>query len=110
HAKYTFFAEGARGSLTKALIERFHLADGVEPQKYGIGIKELWRIDPARHDPGLVLHTLGWPLDNRTGGGSFMYHFEDHRWRWDSSSTSITRIPISPLTTSFSASRPIPRS
>ena len=79
HGKYIFFAEGARGSLTKTLIERFHLADGVDPQKYGLGIKELWRIDPARHDPGLVVHTLGWPLDDRTGGGSFMYHFEDHQ-------------------------------
>ena len=79
HAKYTFFAEGARGSLTKTLLERFKLTEGVEPQKFGIGIKELWQIDPTRHKPGLVVHTQGWPLDSKTGGGSFMYHFEDNQ-------------------------------
>jgi electron-transferring-flavoprotein dehydrogenase len=72
-AKYTLFAEGARGHLTKRLIERFGLGRGV--QKYGIGLKELWEIDPARHRRGLVEHTMGWPLDNRTGGGSFVYHW-----------------------------------
>ena len=79
HAKYTFFAEGARGSLTKTLFERFRLRDGVDPQKFGIGIKELWRVDPAKHRPGLVVHTQGWPLSSDTGGGSFMYHLEDHQ-------------------------------
>jgi electron-transferring-flavoprotein dehydrogenase len=79
HAKYTFFAEGARGSLTKTLFERFRLRDGVEPQKFGIGLKELWQIDPAKHKPGLVVHSQGWPLDSRTAGGSFMYHLEDHQ-------------------------------
>ncbi len=79
HAKYTFFAEGARGSLSKTLIERFRLGDGVDPQKYGIGIKELWQVDPSRHKPGLVVHTQGWPLDSKTGGGSFMYHLEDNQ-------------------------------
>jgi electron-transferring-flavoprotein dehydrogenase len=78
-AKYTLFAEGARGSLTKTLFERFHLRDGVDPQKFGIGLKELWVIDPAKHKQGLVMHTQGWPLDNKTGGGSFMYHLEDHQ-------------------------------
>jgi electron-transferring-flavoprotein dehydrogenase len=78
-AKYTFFAEGARGSLSKQLIERFRLRDGVDPQKYGIGIKELWQIDPARHRPGLVMHSQGWPLDHKTGGGSFLYHLEDNQ-------------------------------
>jgi electron-transferring-flavoprotein dehydrogenase len=78
-AKYTFFAEGARGSLTKMLTERFHLRQGLGPQKFGIGIKEIWQVDPARHVPGLVVHTLGWPLEWRTGGGTFMYHFEDHQ-------------------------------
>jgi len=78
-AKYTLFAEGARGSLTKSLIERFHLRDGVDPQKYGIGLKELWQVDPAKHSPGLVVHTQGWPLDSRTGGGSFMYHLDDNQ-------------------------------
>jgi electron-transferring-flavoprotein dehydrogenase len=74
-AKYTLIAEGARGSLAKSLISRFGLAR--EPQKYGIGLKELWRVDPARHRPGLVQHSFGWPLDNRTGGGSFLYHYGD---------------------------------
>jgi electron-transferring-flavoprotein dehydrogenase len=78
-AKYTLFAEGARGSLTKMLMERFKLREGVDPQKFGIGIKEIWEIDPAKHKPGLVMHTLGWPLRHRTGGGSFMYHFEDNQ-------------------------------
>ncbi len=77
HAKYTLFAEGARGSLTKTLFERFRLRDGVDPQKFGIGLKELWRVDPAKHQPGLVVHTQGWPLSSDTGGGSFMYHLED---------------------------------
>jgi electron-transferring-flavoprotein dehydrogenase len=76
-AKYTLFAEGARGSLTKQLIARFGLADGREPQKFGLGIKELWQLAPERHRPGLVQHTLGWPLEDGTGGGSFLYHLED---------------------------------
>ncbi|MEX2319293.1 MAG: electron transfer flavoprotein-ubiquinone oxidoreductase [Bauldia sp.] len=78
NAKYTLIAEGARGSLAKLLIGRFHLDAGREPQKYGIGIKELWQIDPARHRRGLVQHTFGWPLDSRTGGGSFIYHLDDN--------------------------------
>lgn len=73
--KYTFFAEGARGSLTKQLIAKFDLARDSGPQKYGIGIKELWRVAPEKHQPGLVQHTFGWPLDSRTGGGSFLYHY-----------------------------------
>ncbi len=77
-AKYTLIAEGARGSLAKQLIARFGLGTGREPQKFGIGLKELWQIEPARHRPGLVRHTFGWPLDNRTGGGSFLYHFGDN--------------------------------
>ena len=75
HAKYTLFAEGARGSLSQALMARYNLRDGIDPQKYGIGLKELWEVSPARHQPGLVIHTQGWPLDHRTGGGSFLYHF-----------------------------------
>jgi len=74
-AKYTVIAEGARGSLAKTLMERFGLAKGREPQKYGLGLKELWEVQPGKHRPGLVQHTLGWPLDNRTGGGSFLYHY-----------------------------------
>lgn len=75
--KYTLIAEGARGSLAKELIAKFGLDKNCEPQKFGIGLKELWRIDPSLHRPGLVQHSFGWPLDNRTGGGSFIYHFED---------------------------------
>ena len=74
-AKYTLFGEGARGQLTKALIARFGLDRDREPPKFGIGLKELWQVAPRQHRPGLVQHTLGWPLDNRTGGGSFLYHF-----------------------------------
>jgi electron-transferring-flavoprotein dehydrogenase len=76
-ARYTFFAEGARGQLCKELIARFDLAKDREPQKFGLGIKELWQVAPEKHRPGVVQHTMGWPLDDRTGGGSFLYHFED---------------------------------
>jgi len=76
--KYTLFAEGARGSLSKQLIKRFSLDEGREPQKFGIGLKELWQIPPEKFQPGLVQHTFGWPLDNGTGGGSFLYHFDDN--------------------------------
>jgi electron-transferring-flavoprotein dehydrogenase len=76
--KYTLLAEGARGSLSKGLIEQFRLTDGCEPQKYGIGLKELWRVAPEKHQPGLVQHSFGWPLDDRTGGGSFLYHYGDN--------------------------------
>jgi len=79
HAKYTLFAEGVRGSLSKQLMSRFGLRDGVDPQKYGIGIKELWQVDPAKHQPGLVVHSTGWPLSDDTGGGSFLYHLEDNQ-------------------------------
>ncbi|MFT3665625.1 electron transfer flavoprotein-ubiquinone oxidoreductase [Piscinibacter sp.] len=79
HAKYTIFAEGARGHLGKQLIERFKLDAGRDPQSYGIGLKELWEIDPAKHQPGLVIHTAGWPLDSATYGGSFLYHAEDNK-------------------------------
>ena len=77
--KYTLFAEGARGSLSKQLIAKYQLDAGREPQKYGIGLKELWRIDPAKHQPGLVQHSFGWPLSSDTGGGSFLYHIEDNQ-------------------------------
>jgi electron-transferring-flavoprotein dehydrogenase len=76
--KYTLFAEGARGSLSKGLIRHFGLDKDREPQKFGIGIKELWQVAPEKYCSGLVQHTLGWPLDNRTGGGSFLYHFNDN--------------------------------
>ena len=78
-ATYTIFAEGCRGSLTKTLFAQFNLGDGADPQTFGIGIKELWEIEPAKHKPGLVLHTIGWPLDRKTYGGSFLYHQEDNQ-------------------------------
>ena len=79
HAKYTFFAEGARGHLGKQLMEKFMLNKGRDPQTYAIGIKELWEIDPKMHQPGLVVHTAGWPLDRSTYGGSFLYHLENNQ-------------------------------
>jgi electron-transferring-flavoprotein dehydrogenase len=79
HAKYTLFAEGARGHLGRQLTERFALDNGKAPQTYAIGIKELWEIDPALHQPGLVIHTAGWPLQNDTYGGSFLYHLENNQ-------------------------------
>ncbi len=78
NGKYTLFAEGARGSLSKKLMSMFGLDAGREPQKFGIGLKELWQVAPEKHRPGLVQHTLGWPLGNRTGGGSFMYHYGEN--------------------------------
>ena len=73
--KYTLFAEGARGSLSKELIAKYALQDGRDVQKFGIGLKELWELAPEKHHRGLVVHTMGWPLDNQTGGGVFMYHW-----------------------------------
>ncbi|MDG2522467.1 electron transfer flavoprotein-ubiquinone oxidoreductase [Caulobacter segnis] len=78
HGKYVFIAEGVRGSLAKVLINKFELDKGRSPQKYGIGIKELWQIPADKHQPGLAQHTTGWPLDDKTGGGSFMYHFGEN--------------------------------
>ena len=78
HAKYTVFAEGARGNLGRQLIARFKLDEGCDPQTYGLGVKELWEIDPARHQPGFVLHTAGWPMDSDTYGGAFLYHAENN--------------------------------
>jgi len=77
-AKYTLFAEGARGNLGKQLLAKFGLQEGREPQKFGIGLKELWQVAPEKHKKGLVQHSFGWPLDNSTGGGSFLYHFDDN--------------------------------
>ncbi|MEX3764619.1 electron transfer flavoprotein-ubiquinone oxidoreductase [Paraburkholderia phenoliruptrix] len=79
HAKYTLFAEGARGHLGRQLIADFHLDQHADPQVYGIGIKELWEIDPAQHKPGLIIHTAGWPLDTHTYGGSFLYHLDNNQ-------------------------------
>ncbi len=79
HGTYTLFAEGSRGHLGRQLTQRFGLDQGRDPQAYGIGLKELWQIDPAKHKPGLVVHTAGWPLDVNTYGGSFLYHLEDNQ-------------------------------
>lgn len=79
HAKQTLFAEGCRGSLTKTLFERFKLREGVDPQTYGIGIKELWEVPPAQHQLGKIVHTIGYPLDSKTYGGSFLYHLENNQ-------------------------------
>jgi electron-transferring-flavoprotein dehydrogenase len=78
HAKYTIFAEGARGQLGRQLIEKFKLDQNRDPQSYGIGIKELWEVEPSKSRPGLVVHTAGWPLDADTYGGSFLYHLKDN--------------------------------
>ena len=79
HARQVLFAEGCRGHLSRQLMDRFGLRDGVQPQTYGIGIKELWEVDPERHEPGTVIHTAGWPMDGRTYGGSFLYHLDDNQ-------------------------------
>src|SRR5690606_35704895 len=76
--QYTLIAEGARGSLTKRLVADFKLDEGRDPQKYGIGLKEVWEVHPDQHRPGLVQHSFGWPLNNRTGGGSFLYHYGEN--------------------------------
>ena len=74
-ATYTLFGEGCRGSLSKQLMERFDLRRGVDPQTYGLGIKELWEIPRENHKPGFIMHTVGWPADKNTYAGSWMYHF-----------------------------------
>ena len=79
HARYTFFAEGCRGSLGKQIEAKFNLRKDADPQVYGIGLKELWEIPPEKHKPGLVVHTAGWPLDAHTYGGSFLYHMENNQ-------------------------------
>ena len=78
-AKYTLFAEGSRGHLGKELIHQYQLDRSADPQSYGIGIKELWEVSPQNHQPGLVIHTAGWPLDSKTYGGSFLYHFGENK-------------------------------
>ena len=79
HGKYVLLAEGVRGSLSKEVIAKYDLSAGKEPQKFGIGMKEIWEIDPAKHKEGTVTHTMGWPLGNRAGGGSFIYHIENNQ-------------------------------
>jgi electron-transferring-flavoprotein dehydrogenase len=79
HARYTLFCEGARGHLGRQLAERFHLRESADPQVHGLGLKEVWQLDPARHKPGLVIHTAGWPLQRDTYGGSFLYHMDNHQ-------------------------------
>ena len=79
HAKYTIFSEGARGNLGRQLMRKFNLDEGRDPQAYGLGIKELWEIDPSKHKEGLVIHTAGWPLNSQTYGGSFLYHLPNNQ-------------------------------
>lgn len=79
HARYTLFAEGCRGSLSESLITHFDLRKDSSPQTYGLGIKEIWEIDPKKHQQGKIIHSIGWPLDSNTYGGSFIYHLEDNR-------------------------------
>ena len=79
HGKQTVFSEGCRGSLTKGLFEKFKLRDGADPQTFGIGIKELWEVEPAKHQAGKIIHTAGWPMDWKTYGGSFLYHLENNQ-------------------------------
>ncbi|GGA16224.1 electron transfer flavoprotein-ubiquinone oxidoreductase [Neptunicoccus cionae] len=79
HGKYVLFSEGVRGSLSKELIAKYDLAKDSEPQKYGLGMKEIWEIDPAKHSEGTVTHTMGWPLGGNAGGGSFLYHAENNQ-------------------------------
>ncbi|MBX2835003.1 MAG: electron transfer flavoprotein-ubiquinone oxidoreductase [Micavibrio sp.] len=79
HARQVVFAEGCHGSLTKSLIKRFNLREDSDPQTYGLGIKEIWEIEPAKHKEGHILHTLGWPMDKETYGGSWLYHMEDNQ-------------------------------
>ena len=79
HGKYVFLSEGVRGSLSKEVIAKYDLAAGSEPQKYGLGMKEIWEIDPEKHKPGSVTHTMGWPLGSNAGGGSFIYHLDNNQ-------------------------------
>jgi electron-transferring-flavoprotein dehydrogenase len=79
HGKYVLLAEGVRGSLSKQVIAKYDLAKGREPQKYGLGMKEIWEIDPEKHHPGRVTHTMGWPLEGNAGGGSFIYHLDNNQ-------------------------------
>jgi electron-transferring-flavoprotein dehydrogenase len=79
HGKYVFLSEGVRGSLSKQVIEKYDLAKGKQPQKFGIGMKEIWEVDPAKHKEGTVTHTMGWPLNKKAGGGSFIYHLDNNQ-------------------------------
>jgi hypothetical protein len=108
HGKYTIFAEGARGHLGKQIIAKYSLDANRDPQTYGLGIKELWEIDPKRHKPGMVLHTAGWPMKSDTYGGAFLYHLEDNWSRWASSPAWTTPTPICLHSRRCSAGRPIP--
>jgi electron-transferring-flavoprotein dehydrogenase len=79
HGKYVFLGEGVRGSLTKEVLAKSDLQAGKDPQKFGLGMKEIWEIDPDKHQEGKVMHTMGWPLGSNAGGGSFIYHLENNQ-------------------------------
>ena len=106
HAKATLFAEGCRGSLTKELMGIYGLAESCEPQTYGIGLKELWRVDPAKHKPGRVEHTVGWPMDNNTWGGSFLYHLNETGDTLVSATSSVRPTRTCPFKTFHSGRQP----
>jgi electron-transferring-flavoprotein dehydrogenase len=106
--KYVLIGEGVRGSLAKQLIAKFGLSDGRDPQKFGIGLKELWQVAPEKHKPGLVQHSFGWPLKSNTGGGSFLYHLEDNQVAVGFVVHLNYKNPY--ISRSSSASRRIPRS
>ncbi len=107
--RYTLLAEGARGFLARQAIETYGLDSGRDPQKFGLGLKELWRVSPEKHRPGLVQHSFGWPLDNTTGGGSFLYHLEDNQVAVGFVVHLNYATRICRLSRSFSASRRIPQ-
>ena len=79
HGKYVFLSEGVRGSLSKQVISKYNLDEDSDVQKYGLGMKEIWEVDPSKHEEGTVTHTMGWPLGNNAGGGSFIYHAENNQ-------------------------------
>jgi electron-transferring-flavoprotein dehydrogenase len=110
HGKYTFFAEGCRGHLGKQLEDPVQLRDGVDPQTYGIGIKELWEIKPEQHQLGLVVHSGGWPMEPDTYGGGFLYHLENNQVAVGLSSASVTATRTCRLLRNSSASRRIRKS
>ena len=95
HGKYVFLSEGVRGSLAKEVIGKFDLDADSDPQKFGIGMKEIWEIDPAKHKEGRVLHTMGWPLGTKNTGGSFIYHLDNNQVYVGSDRRSELQEPIS---------------
>ena len=109
-AQQTIFAEGCRGSLSKQVIEQFKLDQNSEPQTYGLGIKEIWEVPSEKHQPGLVMHSAGWPLDSKTYGGSFIYHFDENKVAVGFVVGWIIKTLICRRLKSSNVSKPIPKS